>query len=156
LKKRKAVLALSTVGLVLVLLCIPIIPVETKILEGKACPPPPVRRVLKLGLFNFSFYMQNFTLGLTVDGESYTFASDSAHITVRMWHTSENKTITRVFVSLSSCHGEGESFQFYVGELFMEFQAELSGDFEVCDVYVYAKCWVPIVVIIYNMVVNIA
>jgi len=145
------------VGLIvgLSLLCVPI-PIQTKIVEGEACPPPPVRQVLKVGLFNVSFYLQNFTMEITIDGVNYTFLCDKAHYTVRMWRTSKNLTIAKVFVCLTNCYGEGEGFRFYVGELYLDFDAEFSENFENCTVCGYAKSWVPIIIIIYNMVINCA
>lgn len=155
MKRKKAVLAVSIIGLILALLCVPI-PIQTKIVEGKACPPPPVRHVLKIGLFNVSFYARNITMEITIDGANYTFLCDKAHYTVRMWRTSNNVTVAKVFVCLTNCYGEGGGFRFYVGQLFLNFEAEFSEDYKACTVYCYAKSWVPIIVIIYNLVVNCA
>jgi len=152
MQKRKIILAVSIISLIVALLCVPI-PVETKILQGEACTPAPVRHVLKLGLFNVSFYIRNFTLEITVDGENFTFVCDSAHYTVRMWRIN-NVTMAKVSVHLSHCYGKGTNFQFYVGQLFLNFQAKFSEGYEYCEVYGYAKSWVPIIIIIYNLVIN--
>ena len=153
MKRKKAILAVSIIGLILALLCVPI-PIQTKIVEGKACPPSPVRHVLRIGLFNTSFYMRNFTIEVCIDGTNYTFLCDRVHYTIRMWRTSNNITVAKVFVSLTNCYGEGEGFRFYVGQLYLDFEAEFSEDYETCTVYCYAKSWVPIIIIIYNGVIN--
>lgn len=152
--KRKLILAGAIILIVLAFLCIPI-PIQTKIVEGKCKPPSPIRHVLKYAIFNFSFWIRNFTFQLNVEGLNFTFLCESAYYSVKMWRNFKNQTTAKIFLTLHNCYGESPQLRFYLDTLYLHFDLEFSEGYETCTVYGYAEAWVPIIIIIYNGVLNL-
>jgi hypothetical protein len=149
-KRRELTILLVPIALtaLLALLLTPV-PIQTRIIEGKTTVPPRFRYIIKLCLFNMTFELENFTLEVTIENETYNFKCDYALFLIRSWRTNQNTTLVKVHLTLHKVYGSNTQFEFYFDSLYLDFDIEISEN-ETCTVYGYAETSVPLITILFN------